>query len=236
MAAYFKGDIMIYERLKEFFKKNDTNNKIEPNLPITQTTIHKEIPKIKYDIRDILHTKTELYQFINMINSKPISYDEYEIYKNLGESTHNTLIEEFEAYQNIYPNRIAKIVMKIDERCYLYEYNNSIPMYKMLGNKWINIEYFNEPYIIFINPIIGIRSNILNIGIVRINDMKNNNPFTAILSINHINMEKLNNIENILEVSDQIEKSLRQYDTVKNIIMSKNKPNQKDMIVLPKGN
>lgn len=212
---------MLYERLKKWFNKSDTTSK-ENIKTIKETPVI--LSKIKYNIRDILHTKEEIYQFVNC-NCKPISLDEYEVYKSMGETTHNALIKEFKAYKNIYPNNIVKTAIKIDDKCYLYEYDNLIPIYKMPHTKCIIGEYNNEQYAIFSHYLMKRYLSDLSINVIKKDDIKFHNRFTAILSFDNIDIEKLNDSNNLLYFSDEIEKAIRKYDIAKKIYTERNKSN-----------
>lgn len=108
--------------------------------------------KIKYDIRNLLHTKNELYEFIKLIGCESISQNEYEVLKMFGENSKNSIIEDFDVYKVI-SNDIIKNAIKIDNNYFLYKYNRNTPVEDLPCNNSMNIEYNNEIYKIFINPI-----------------------------------------------------------------------------------
>lgn len=208
---------MIYEIFKKWFDNSEKETQTIKETPII-------LPKIKYDIRDILHTKEELYQFVNC-NCKPISLDEYEVYKSMGETTHNTLIKDFKAYKNIYPDNIVKTAIKIDDKCYLYEYDNSTPIYKMPHTKCIIGEYNNEQYAIFSHYLMKRYLSDLSINVIKKDDM-NLSDLQMIVSFDYININNVNKIDNLLYISDEIEKVIRKYDISKKLFMEKHKPNK----------
>ena len=85
---------------------------------------------------------------------------------------------------------------------------------------------------IFLNINLGCSSNCsycylsdLSINVIKKDDM-NLSSLQIIVSFDFININNVNKIENLLYISDEIEKVIKKYDISKKLFMEKNKPNK----------